>query len=98
MLDSPVEDDVMLVTEYMAGGAIMEYNNDINKFVFSISAAAIMNGIGYLPMKYRKASPEYNQVNDKNNRRAMTGAEALSASYDLLSGLKYLHSKGISHR
>jgi serine/threonine protein kinase len=98
-MNSPLENDVMLVTEYMAGGAIMEYDKKLNKYVLSNSAAKIMNGQGYSPNKSSTTnSKEMTFECADNVHRRMTEAEVVSVCLDLLCGLSYLHSKGICHR
>jgi serine/threonine protein kinase len=92
----------MLVTEYMAGGAIMEYNKDLKKYIFSPSAAMILNGHGYSPddkKEHMKLDGKtIGNESNVNTSRSMTEAEVVSVTLDLLRGLNYLHSKGICHR
>jgi serine/threonine protein kinase len=85
----------MLVTEFMAGGSVMEFDRIENRYIFSSTAAAIMNGVGYTHIS-KELKKEIKE--DKNSRRAMTEEEVVSLSLDLLRGLHYLHSKGICHR
>ena len=105
MINSPLENDVLLVTEYMAGGAIMDYSKELKIYVFSSSAARILKGRGYLPpgedatQKNEKTlAEEKKDDSDLEGERRMTDAEAVSLSLDLLRGVHYLHSKGVCHR
>lgn len=112
VMNSPLENDVMLVTEYMAGGAVMEYSKHFQKYIFSSSAARIMNGYGYSPgnpmdkkeriFREEKKTHDGDDIGNEGDKegggRSMTDAEAVSLTLDLLRGLHYLHSKGISHR
>jgi serine/threonine protein kinase len=99
VMNSPQENDVMLVTEYMAGGAIMEYSKQFKRYIFSSSAALIMNGSGYSSDDKKKEKAKSDgKASDNNESRSMTGAEVVSVTLDLLRGLQYLHSKGVCHR
>jgi serine/threonine protein kinase len=45
-MDDPEEDSVILVTEYMTGGCVMSFNSVRGRYEYSLSAAAIMGGLG----------------------------------------------------
>lgn len=89
IISSPLENDIIIVMDYMSGGSIMEYSLKLKKYVLSTSAAAILSDRGAT-----ESLPLQEAVGGRN----MTDAEAAAATLDLLRGLHYLQSRGICHR
>jgi hypothetical protein len=78
VMDDPQEDSVILVTEYMAGGAVMNFNSATQRYEFSPSAAAILQRAGKV-INGEPLSPT-----QESSVRPMTEAEAISLFCDLL--------------
>jgi hypothetical protein len=74
-----MEDSVILVTEYMTGGAIMNYNPSAQRYEYSLSAAAILQGLGKV---ISGDPPPLSPV--ETSLRPMTEPEAASLFCDLL--------------
>jgi hypothetical protein len=78
VINDPLEDSVILVTEYMTGGAIMNFNSSTQCYEYSLSAAAILQGLG----KVINGDPPSPTV--ETSPRPMTESEAISLFCDLL--------------
>lgn len=77
VINDPSEDCVILVTEYMAGGAIMNFNSIAQCYEYSLEAASILQGTG--------KTLNANVLPKKDGLvRPMTEAEASSLFCDLL--------------
>ncbi len=79
VIDDPEEDTVVLVTEYMSGGAVMNYNLTSQLYEYSTSAANILQGFGK-PV----GSIEVPSGGEQSVSRRMTDLEAVSIFCDLL--------------
>jgi len=92
VIDDSDEDSVVLVTEYMAGGAVMNYVPSRGVYQYSAFSAAILKGQG------KVFGDTVLEASDLEFPRPMTNEECASLFCDLLEGVSFLHSKGICHR
>lgn len=74
------DDSVVLVTEYMAGGCVMEYDSSLKSYIYSISSANILQGYG----KFTNLSNVPSLGFESNIHRKMTENEVISLFCDLL--------------